>query len=101
MAHVRPTSQGRRLGPSPAIRAIDALHSLRGRRRPLTRFLSRIVGAGDLDADARNTAGTRCGLCRELIARVNFLCVVSKGETYHAGCWERKIRQQTSMKKSA
>lgn len=67
------------------------------------RFLSRIVGAGDLDTDARNSAGmTRCALCRELIARVNFLCVVSKGQTYHAGCWEQKtLRHQRSLKKSA
>lgn len=78
------------------------LRSLRGRRRPLTRFLSRRVGAGDLDADARNTAGmTRCALCRTMIALTSFQCVVDNGQSYHAACWDWKLRQEAAKEKSA
>jgi hypothetical protein len=81
---------------------IDALRLLWGSWRPLTRSLSRRVGGGDLNGEVWNTpAKTRCALCRTVIARTNFQCVVSKGRTYHAGCWDRQIRQQAAMKKSA
>jgi hypothetical protein len=63
--------------------AIKRLRNLWGRWRPIT------------------VAATRCALCRAVIPLADFQCVVSKGQTYHAGCWERTIRQLEALKKSA
>jgi hypothetical protein len=35
---------------------------------------------------------TRCALCRTVIAPTSAKRVVD-GEAYHAGCWDRKVRQ--------
>ena len=37
---------------------------------------------------------TRCALCRTVIAPTRPKRIVG-GESYHAGCWDRKVRQET------
>jgi hypothetical protein len=40
---------------------------------------------------------TRCAFCRTLIAPTSPKLVV-EGESYHAGCWDRKARQAIEKK---
>ena len=43
---------------------------------------------------------TRCALCRTQIAPSS-LKRVGNGESYHAGCWDRKVRQEGEKTKPA
>ena len=40
---------------------------------------------------------TRCALCRTVIAPTSPKRVVD-GDSYHAGCWDRKVRQDAEKK---
>jgi deoxycytidylate deaminase len=42
---------------------------------------------------------TRCALCRTQIAPTSLKRVVN-GNSYHAGCWDRKVRQEGEKTKS-
>jgi hypothetical protein len=50
-----------------------------------------ISGSGSAD---------RCTLCRTVIAPTSLKRVVN-GESYHSGCWDRKVRQEAEKKKLA
>jgi hypothetical protein len=41
---------------------------------------------------------TRCALCRTPIAPTSLKRVVN-GDSYHSGCWDRKVRQEGEKKK--
>jgi hypothetical protein len=83
------------------IRVVDALRSLWSRRGPVERSLSQGSAPAISALKSEILRVTRCAFCRTAVARTSFQCVVSKGLTYHTGCWERKTSQTGGMKKSA
>jgi hypothetical protein len=46
---------------------------------------------------SRELPVTRCAVCRTQIAPTSLKRVVN-GESYHAGCWDRKVRQEDEKK---
>jgi hypothetical protein len=44
------------------------------------------------------TEATRCAFCRTIIAPTSVRRLV-EGKTYHAGCWDRKARQDEKKKR--
>jgi hypothetical protein len=40
----------------------------------------------------------RCALCRTVVAPTSPQRIVD-GQTYHAGCWDRKVREEAQNRK--
>jgi deoxycytidylate deaminase len=64
--------------------------------RETTAITAGVPARSDLWDTARVT---RCALCRTPIAPTSLKRVV-KGESYHSGCWDRKVRQEAEKTKS-
>jgi hypothetical protein len=74
--------------------------SRRTRRNDAVTSTTEKVRAHRADRGRAIAAMTRCALCRSVIGRNSFTIILNKGESYHAGCWDR-IRHEAPKKKAS